>query len=124
VYSHAVGSSITGGYVVRDPSSELAGRYVFGDFVNGRIWVIATDSGATSFAQAVELTATLDAGAAGAIGNVASFGEGPQGQLFIVDYGGKVVQVVPEPPQLVLMALGLAVIGRRACRTSQRRPGG
>jgi hypothetical protein len=38
-YSHARGCSITGGYVVRDPAlAPLAGRYVYGDFCDDRVW--------------------------------------------------------------------------------------
>ena len=32
------GASVTGGYVYRGPVAALQGRYVFGDFVNPRIW--------------------------------------------------------------------------------------
>lgn len=123
VYSHAIGSSITGGYVVRDAASELFGRYVFGDYINGRIWSILGDGSAQTIGGALELTAVLDAGAGGAIGNVASFGEGAQGQLLIVDYGGKVLQVVqavPEPHTSAMLAAGMAVIGARI-RTNRRR---
>jgi glucose/arabinose dehydrogenase len=117
-YTRGFGQSITGGYVVRDTTSELYGKYVFGDFVSGRIWAI--DGGVTTatLAQAVDLTATLDAGGAGAIGNVASFGEGANGQLYIVDYGGKVVQVVPEPGTWAMMLAGALVVGWRLRRAA------
>lgn len=117
VYDHSVGQSITGGYVVRDPTSPLNGKYVFGDFSTGRIWAVDAD-GSVSFADAAELTALLDAGSAGPIGLVASFGEGASGELYIVDYNGRVLQVigvVPEPAALALWAagLGLLVLRRR-----------
>ena len=115
-YARSFGGSITGGYVVRDLGSELYGRYVFGDFVNGRIWTINGDGSFQSIASATELTTILDAGAAGALGNIASFGQGAGGELFIVDYGGKVVQVVPEPASMLMMltgALALLALRRR-----------
>ena len=38
------------------------------------------------------------------------FGEGATGELFIVEIGGRVVQVVPEPASVVLMLAGAAVL--------------
>lgn len=115
-YNHSVGQSITGGYVVRDANSPLFGRYVFGDFVNGRIWAMRADGSAQSLSQAEELTAVLDAGAAGALGNISSFGEGANGELFIVDFAGKLVQVtspVPEPATWMLTMAGAFVLWAR-----------
>lgn len=116
VYDHTQGASITGGYVVREAGSPLFGQYVFGDFVNGRIWAVAAGGTPKSLADATELTALLDAGAGGVLGNIASFGEGANGELYIVDFGGKVVQVVPEPATALLGLLGLAVVGAAARR--------
>ncbi|MBC7942057.1 MAG: PQQ-dependent sugar dehydrogenase, partial [Chitinophagaceae bacterium] len=112
-YVRSFGASITGGYVVRDASSPLFGRYVFGDFVSGRIFSIAGDGSVQTMANAVELTSVLDAGAAGPIGSVSSFGEGAGGELYIVDFGGKLVQVVPEPGTLALWLAGLGVMVMR-----------
>ncbi len=41
-YDHGAegGKSITGGYVIPSTGSELDGRYVYGDFVSGRLWAI------------------------------------------------------------------------------------
>ncbi len=106
-YNHSFGAAITGGYVVRQANSPLYGKYVFADYVSGRIFAIDADGGAPkTMADAVELTAMLDAGAGGAIGNISSFGEGANGELYIVDIAGRVVQVVPEPGTYALMLLG------------------
>lgn len=39
-YSHEEGQSITGGYVYLGKRTDLKGKYIFGDFVKGRIWAI------------------------------------------------------------------------------------
>ncbi len=123
-YDHSFGAAVTGGYVVRDAASELYGQYVFGDFVSGRIWAIAADGSAQSLDQATELTAALNAGAGGALSSISSFGEGAQGALLIVDYAGKVVQVVPEPGSAALMLAGGAVIAGWARRRALRAAAG
>ena len=112
-YDHSFGASITGGYVVRDANSALNGRYVFGDFISGRIFSIAADGSAQTMAGATELTAVLDAGRGGVIGNISSFGQGASGEFYIVDYAGKVVQVVPEPATALMMLAGAALLWAR-----------
>lgn len=108
VCGRSVGQSITGGTVVRDPTSPLNGHCVFGDFVFGKLWALPADAADLSFARAIDITAVLDAGAAGALGNISSFGSGPAGELYVVDYGGKVVQVVPEPATAAMLLGGMA----------------
>lgn len=120
-YTRSFGGSITGGYVVRDVNSPLHGQYIFGDFVSGRIWSMAGDGSFQTLADATEWTATLDAGAAGALSSIASFGQGAAGELYIVDYAGKVVQVVPEPASAVLMLAGAAWLVARQRSVARRR---
>lgn len=121
-YGRSFGASITGGYVVREAGSPLVGQYVFGDFISGRIWATDTAGSSQTLAGATELTAVLDAGAGGVLGNIASFGEGARGELFIVDFGGKVVQVtvVPEPASAWLLLAGGAALSIRRLRRLKR----
>jgi glucose/arabinose dehydrogenase len=103
VYTHALGVSITGGYVVRQVGSPLYGMYVFGDFGSARVWGISAallaDGQLHQITEATDLTATVNAGGGGSIGSISSFGEGPNGELYIVGYGnGKVVMVVHDVP--------------------------
>ena len=78
-YNHTVGQSVTGGYVYRGTAiPALVGRYVFGDFVTGRIWHIARDTAPT-----LTVTTGFDSGL-----SIASFAQAIDGELYIVHYGG------------------------------------
>jgi glucose/arabinose dehydrogenase len=82
-YDHSVGSSITGGFVYRGSQvPNLAGYYVFGDFVSGRIWGIPVD------------------GSSGALGllessvPIAAFGQDNAGELYVVGYSGDLYRII------------------------------
>lgn len=61
----------------------LAGRYLFGDFGSGRIWMADPQGGLAPIA----LAATNHA--------IASFGEGADGELYVVDYFGTLHALLP-----------------------------
>ena len=87
------GNSVTGGYVYRGPVEALQGLYIFGDFVRGRLWSVPASS--LVFGQTLPSSAFTVRNAdftpnAGAIGNVASFGEDQRRNLYIVDYDGEI----------------------------------
>lgn len=42
-YDHQVGKSITGGALYRGPLTELQGKYIYADYVTGRIWELDYD---------------------------------------------------------------------------------
>lgn len=98
VYSHAVGFSVTGGHVHRDPSvPELNGLYIFADYGSGRIWSLSHD-GSGGSVVVTERTSEFSPSQEGfTINTVASFGEGPNGELYLCDIGGQVYQVVGDP---------------------------
>ena len=76
-YDHSLGSAITGGYVYRGPQdTAFKGRYIFGDFGSGRIWAWIPES-----ASAGQPTQLADTDLA-----IASFAEGHDGELYVVDY--------------------------------------
>ncbi len=103
-YSHANGDdSIIGGYVYRGGAdASLQGKYVFGDFVSGRMWALSGGV-ATQIASPFG-TNTLT-----------SFGEGADGALYALGINGQIYQLaagaVPEPQSAALMLAGLAVFG-------------
>jgi hypothetical protein len=86
-YGRNEGATVIGGYVYRGSAIPgLVGRYVFGDFVSGRVWHIPATTQPT-----VTMTSP-DALATGLL--ISSFGEGADGELYIVDYGGKLYRLV------------------------------
>ncbi len=78
VYPHAEGASITGGYVYRGTSMpELYGKYLFADFVVGRIWAL---EGTAEKPEAVLLNS------GGPKPSISSFGEDAQGEVYVLDW--------------------------------------
>jgi uncharacterized repeat protein (TIGR03806 family) len=79
-YDHTIGNSITGGYVYRGPQNTvLRGRYLFGDFGSGRIFAWLPENATTDAPR--RATQLLDSSL-----NVASFGQGNDGELYVVGY--------------------------------------
>jgi glucose/arabinose dehydrogenase len=85
VYAHTSNNqSITGGFVYRGTvSPKIAGKYIYADFISGRIWSLTKSGG--NFLNALEVD-TDD--------NISSFGEGADGELYVVALGGKVSRLV------------------------------
>ena len=80
-YDHTQGQSITGGYVYRgEQFPELYGMYLYGDFVSGTIWALETEDN-----QVVENHELLQTDL-----RIASFGEDPAGEIYVVDFSGVV----------------------------------
>ncbi len=76
--------SVTGGYVYRGTASpKMAGKYIYADFGSGRIWSLVKSAG--NFVNTLEID-TAD--------NISSFGEGVDGELYVVALGGKVSRLV------------------------------
>ena len=87
-YSHGSGRcSITGGYVYRGESQrQLVGEYVFADYCTGEIW--RSPANTTTGAKTLD----LDVG-----GNITSFGEAENGEIFFVTQGGALYRLLaPE----------------------------
>ena len=93
VYDHDEGASITGGFVYTGPSiPALQGRYVFGDFVSGRLWAIPVP------AEAVPPSPPpVEAAALGRFPVlVSTFAQGPDGELYLADFkDGTVYRLAP-----------------------------
>jgi glucose/arabinose dehydrogenase len=84
-YNHNVGQSITGGYVYRGSLvSELVGKYVYADFVSGRIWTLEYSGSGSAVNQELFDTSL----------QIASFGKDPAGELYICAFDGKIYHFV------------------------------
>jgi glucose/arabinose dehydrogenase len=97
-YDHAVGASITGGFVYRGTALGPAyrGRYFFADFVRGRVWSLglAVDP-ATGAAVALDVTEhTAELGGSATLGAITAFGRDANGELYIVSYTGTIFRLV------------------------------
>lgn len=71
------GASVIGGYVYRGAAiPSLVGRYLYGDFVSGRLWTIVPAQGAASRLEV------------GTIPSLTSFGEDRAGELYATSHDG------------------------------------
>ncbi len=78
------GNAVTGGYVYRGAAfPTLVGRYIFGDFGSGRIWNIANTTVPT-----MNMSGGLNSGL-----SISSFGEGNDGELYVVGYDGRLFHI-------------------------------
>ena len=84
-YDHALGCSITGGYVYRGSDfPSLNGNYFYGDFCTGIVWAtVQPSSGEWQVAQ----VASTDY-------SISSFGEDMNGELYVLDHNGTVLKIV------------------------------
>ncbi|MCO6430714.1 MAG: PQQ-dependent sugar dehydrogenase [Deltaproteobacteria bacterium] len=84
-YGRSEGGSITGGYRYRGAEiADLYGKYLFGDFLSGRAWVLIPEADG-SWRREQVLPASSMA--------ISSFGEDEAGELYLVDYNGSVLRI-------------------------------
>jgi glucose/arabinose dehydrogenase len=86
-YSHDHGCSVTGGYVVRDPSlPSLDGRYIYADFCAGDL---------RSFPADPNRPATDDRPLGLRVPDLSSFGEDLGGRIYVVSLDGPIYRIEP-----------------------------
>lgn len=77
VYDHSAGScSITGGYVYRgNRRPELQGAYIYGDYCNGRIWMLRYNNGTVTSDSLLTISGLL----------LGSFGTDQNNELYVLN---------------------------------------
>lgn len=89
-YGHELGLSITGGYVYRGPTlAGLQGKYIYGDYINGFVWILQRDEAGEWQNDVFMQTGFV----------ISSFGEDEQGELYLVDYKGAVYRLEQAAPE-------------------------
>jgi glucose/arabinose dehydrogenase len=84
-YSHSFGKSITGGFVYRGLNlTGLIGKYIYGDFITGRIWALDY-SGGIVMDNTVLINTDL---------YISSFGVDSNNELFICAFEGKIYKII------------------------------
>lgn len=87
-YSHVVGCSITGGYVYRGKKiPSLKGVYLYGDYCSGQILGLFATAKKGGYRSRLIINTSQ---------NIASFGEGADGELYVVGLGGKIFKIVKK----------------------------
>ncbi|MDF3820240.1 PQQ-dependent sugar dehydrogenase [Leptospira sp. 96542] len=89
-YGREEGQSITGGYVYTGSEiSELKGKYVFGDFIQGKIWALTLPKPGENG----PVTEVMSLGKWNLL--ISTFGRDAEGDLFVADYQtGKIFKIV------------------------------
>jgi glucose/arabinose dehydrogenase len=90
-YDHGVGQSITGGYVYRGSAIPLLrGTYLYADYNSAKFFALRVDGTSVSLAQQ-DITSNINPGSA--VKQIASFGEGNHGELYVLSLAGTIYRV-------------------------------
>ena len=85
VYSHALGCSVTGGFVYRGSAVPAArGRYFYGDYCSGIVWSLRVVGGRARQLRREPFRLPL----------LSSFGEDARGELYLVTLNGRIYRLV------------------------------
>jgi glucose/arabinose dehydrogenase len=100
-FSPGIHGSITGGYVYRGSAlPAINGTYFFADYISGKIGSFFYDPATDQVIPSSITDRTLQLDPTGANfgpNTISSFGEDGFGELYLVDIGGEVYKLIPEP---------------------------
>jgi len=84
-YGRELGGSVVGGYVYRGTAlPALAGAYVYGDFLSGRVWALYYDAAAGAVTENAEIAR---------VPNPSSFGEDAAGEIYATSFDGRIYRL-------------------------------
>lgn len=89
-HPHSEAASITGGYVYRGGRlKDLVGTYVYGDYQSGKVWGLRYEAG-----KVTRQSELADTGL-----RIVSFGEGHDGELYLIEYerSNQIYRLAPNP---------------------------
>lgn len=87
-HHHSEARSIIGGLVYHGKQRpELAGAYIYGDYVTGRVWGLRHQGGTVTWHQELAHTSL----------QIVGFGQDHAGELYLVDYAGGLYALEPAP---------------------------
>lgn len=97
--SNGGNGSVTGGFLYEGTKVEpLKGRYVYADFMSGRIWSfrLGSDGKADDVAEITSKFASLFADREARALTISGFGRDAEGELYMIDHKhGRVIKIVP-----------------------------
>ena len=90
-YGHGQGRSITGGFIYRGSDiPELQGKYIYGDFVSGRVWALSLNGETVTGNDQLFRLADVDTFI------IASFGLDEQGEIYIAGISDGMIYKIVE----------------------------
>jgi hypothetical protein len=95
--------TVTGGVVYRGSIAAIRGHYFFADYCTSNIWSFEWDGDAVLSSEVTKRTSQFTP-PSGDIEKIVAFGEDGFGEMYIVDLGGEIYRVVPEPSRGAMIA--------------------
>ena len=87
------GCSVTGGYIYRGNNiPDLYGYYIFGDYCTGKVWSFYNNNGMVEnfYDHTSDILNSMNKKSF----YLSSFGEGYDGELFLIDYNGSLYKII------------------------------
>ena len=122
-YAHdpeAFCNAVTGGVVYRGTAiPDLYGVYLFGDFCTNQIWGLRWDGAGGTIGPVVEQQITVADGFT--LDAFSAFAQDGAGEIVVVDLGGEVFRLLPEPDSAALAAAAALTLATLRARRAKRR---
>jgi glucose/arabinose dehydrogenase len=115
------GETVIGGYVYRGSFLKaIQGEYFFADFISGKVWSMDTDPITGALLPDTVRDRTAELKRLNDFNSITSFGEDGFGNLYMVDFNGSVLAIVPEPSTYAMLLIGIMPLAWRVARGLRR----